>query len=103
MDGKRRVPVDLVKVGADDIENFARSFRAPLRSSQAQIFDKRWETTFSRFVQICETVLMISYKFSISTQLQPIEKTEKPSHDFVQRDNRRLSRIDLRPETQEVQ
>jgi hypothetical protein len=51
MDGERRVPVDLVKVGADDIENFACSFRAPLLSSQVQIFDERWETAFSRFVQ----------------------------------------------------
>jgi len=52
MDGDRRVLVDLVEVGADDIENFACTFRAPLRSSQVQIFDERWETTFSRFVQI---------------------------------------------------
>ena len=29
---------------------------------------------------------MISYSLSISVQLQPIEKTKKPSHGFVQRD-----------------
>jgi hypothetical protein len=67
----------------------SRSFRAPLSfiSYQVRIFRERWETAFSRFVQICCPALMNSYTFSILVQLQPIEKTKNPSHGFVQRDN----------------
>lgn len=64
-------------------------FSRPRRSSQVRIFPERWETAFSRFVQIRSPVLMISYTFSIFLRLQPIEKTKKPSHGFVQRDSRR--------------
>jgi hypothetical protein len=63
----------------------------PRRSSQVRIFRERWEAAFSRLVQIRCSVLMISYTFSTSLQLQPIEKTKMSSHGFVQRDRWRIS------------
>jgi hypothetical protein len=54
----------------------SRSFRAPLSfiSYQVRIFRERWETAFSRFVQICCPALMNSYTFSILGSCNPLKR-----------------------------